>query len=259
MSTPLTDAVVTGAGRGLGRAVALALAAEGTSVWICSENRSELAATASLIAEAGGQARPIQTDLSDPDACRAFVEMVTRDASQLRAIINNAAVLRLTRLEDLTLSEWSHTIAVNLTAPVLLTRDFLPLLADAGGSVINVSSRAGVIPFEGEAAYCASKYGIEAFTKCLALELGSSPVSVNTITPGIKIKPTSITEEQIPTVPTAERNTWADPIEITPAFLFLARLRGEVSGRRFDALTLTRALERYGRDETLARIDELSE
>jgi NAD(P)-dependent dehydrogenase (short-subunit alcohol dehydrogenase family) len=148
---------------------------------------------------------------------------------------------------------------VNLTAPVLLTHDLLPLLADAGGSVINVSSRAGVMPFEGEAAYCASKYGIEAFTKCLALELGSSPVSVNTITPGIKIKPTSITEEQIPTVPEAERNTWADPAEITPAFLFLARLRGEVSGRRFDALTLTRAIARYGREETLARIDEFTQ
>jgi NAD(P)-dependent dehydrogenase (short-subunit alcohol dehydrogenase family) len=256
LSSEPTDAVVTGAGRGLGRAVAQALAADGARVWICSENPTELEKTAALIEAAGGDARAIETDLAEPTACAAFARSVTQGADRLRVIVNNAAVLQPTRVEDLTLSQWSHTLAVMLTAPFLVTRDLLPLLQREGGAVISVSSRSSVMPFEGEAAYCAAKYGVEAFSQCLALELRSSAVSVNTMTPGLKIKPTSLTEEQIPTVPESERTQWSDPMEITPAFVFLASLRGEVTGHRFDAFELTGALRRLGRKETLARIAE---
>jgi NAD(P)-dependent dehydrogenase (short-subunit alcohol dehydrogenase family) len=256
LSSKPTDAVVTGAGRGLGRAIAQALAADGARVWICSENLTELENTAALIAAAGGDARAIETDLAEPPACAAFARSVTQGADRLRVVVNNAAVLQLTRVEDLTLSQWSHTLAVMLTAPFLVTRDLLPLLWREGGSVINVSSRSSVMPFEGEAAYCAAKYGVEAFSQCLALELQSSTVSVNTITPGLKIKPTSLTEEQIATVSESERSQWHDPMEIMPAFVFLAGLRGEVTGHRFDAFELTGALRRLGREETLTRIAE---
>jgi NAD(P)-dependent dehydrogenase (short-subunit alcohol dehydrogenase family) len=256
LSREPTDAVVTGAGRGLGRAIAQALAADGARVWICSENLPELETTAALIAGAGGDARAIETDLAEPAACAAFVRSVTQGVDRLRVIVNNAAVLQPTRVEDLTLSQWSHTLAVMLTAPFLLTRDLLPLLQREGGAIINVSSRSSVMPFEGEAAYCAAKYGVEAFSQCLALELRSGSVSVNTITPGLKIKPTSLAEEQIATVPESERRQWHDPMEIMPAFLFLAGLRGEVTGHRFNAFELTGALRHLGPEETLARITE---
>lgn len=256
MSGEPIDAVVTGAGRGLGRAIAQALAADGTRVWICSENLTELEKTAALIEAAGGEVRAIETDLAEPTACAAFTNSVKERADRLRVIVNNAAVLQPTWVEDLTLSQWSHTLAVMLTAPFLITRDLLQLLQLEGGSVINVSSRSSVMPFEGEAAYCAAKHGLEGFSQCLALELRSSAVSVNTITPGLKIKPTSLTEAQIATVPESERRKWHDPMEITPAFVFLAGLRGEVTGHRFDAFELTGALRRLGREETLARIAE---
>ena len=256
MRSDPTDAAVTGAGRGLGRAIAQALAADGARVWICSENPTELERTAALIAAAGGEARAIETDLAEPNACAAFTRAVTEGADRLRVVVNNAAVWQPTRVEDLNLAQWSHTLAVMLTAPFLVTRDLLPMLQREGGSVINVSSRSSVMPFEGEAAYCAAKYGVEAFSQCLALELRSSTVSVNTITPGLKIKPTSLTEAQIATVVESERSQWHDPMEIMPAFVFLAGLRGEVTGHRFDAFELTGALRRLGRDETLARISE---
>jgi NAD(P)-dependent dehydrogenase (short-subunit alcohol dehydrogenase family) len=234
----------------------MALAADGARVWICSENLRELEATASLIEDSGGSVRVIETDLSDADACAAFTNAVVEGAARLQVIVNNAAVWHPTPVSEMTLSQWSETLAVMLTAPFLITRDLLPMLQQEGGSVICVSSRSAVMPFVGETAYCAAKFGVEAFTKCLALELGDNNVSVNTLTPGLRIKPTSITEEQIPKVPGSERDKWNDPMQIMPAFVFLASLRGEVTGRRFDALELTGALRQIGRDDTLARIHE---
>ena len=256
MSGSPIEAVVTGAGRGLGRAIARAFAAEGMRVWICSENLPELNRTAALIERSGGSVEVLETDLADPDACGAFAATVAQGAERLQVVVNNAATWNPTPVLEMSLSDWSETLAIMLTAPFIISRDLLPLLQREGGSVISVSSRSAVMPFEGEAAYCAAKYGMEAFTQCLALELADSNVSVNTITPGLRIKPTSITEDQAAAVPDHERSQWNDPMDIMPAFVFLASLRGEVTGRRFDAFELTTALEQIGRDATMAKIDE---
>lgn len=252
----MTDAVVTGAGRGLGRAIARSLAADGTRVWINSEILPELETTASLIRDAGGTVRIVVADLTNPDDCEALTSEVKQEAEDLQVVVNNAAVWVPTPIAEMSLTLWSETIAVMLTAPFIVTHDLLSLLQKNGGSVINVSSRSAIEPFEGEAAYCAAKFGIEAFTKCLALELGYSNVSVNTITPGFRIKPTSITEEDIAAAPETERAEWQDPMDIMPAFKLLASLRGEITGHRFDAFELTEALSRYGREKTLATIHE---
>jgi NAD(P)-dependent dehydrogenase (short-subunit alcohol dehydrogenase family) len=113
------------------------------------------------------------------------------------------------------------------------------------------------MPFVGEAAYCAAKFGMEAFSQVLALELGSGSISVNTVTPGLRIKPTSLTDAEVRRLPERERESWNDPAEIMPAFLFLAGLRGQVTGRRFDAAELTTALRTWGPETTLSRIHEL--
>jgi len=256
MRTRKTDAVVTGAGRGLGRAIARALATEGHRVWLCSENLPELETTAELIEQEGGSAEVVQTDLSDPNECSTFTRTVKEGAEKLQVVVNNAAIWRPTPVLEMPLSLWSETLAVMLTAPFLVTRDLLPNMLEHGGSVISVSSRSAVMPFEGEAAYCAAKFGVEAFSQCLVLELGNCNVSVNTITPGLKIKPTSITDEQAAELPIEEQQKWHDSMELMPAFVFLARLRGEVTGRRFDAFELTNAIERYGNERLLDSIDE---
>ena len=253
------DVLVTGSGRGLGRGVAQAMAIAGACVWLVSEVREELEWTASDIRAAGGEAHILVTDLGRDDARRGLVGALRKQARRLRVIVNNAGVLEREPVASMDVAHWRRVMSVNLEAPVFLTRDLLPLLGDEGGSVINVSSRAGTGAFERQAAYCASKFGIEAFTRCLALELAGSPISANTVTPGLSIKPTSLTQREAERADAATRAGWRDPVGLGPAFLFLAGLRGQISGCRFDAWTLTQALEQWGAQGVMNRIHEIAE
>ena len=184
------DALVTGASRGLGFGIARAFAAAGTRVWLVAELEDELHAAAEQISEQGGQVEARVVDLADREQRMALADELS--AAPLRVLVNNAAILERQAVADLEAEHWDRTLAVNLTAPVLLTRDLMPVLKRDGGSIINISSRAGVLGFSDQAAYCASKFGMEAFTRCLALELDGTRVSVNTVTPGLPIKPTSL-------------------------------------------------------------------
>ena len=253
------DVLVTGSGRGLGRGVAQAMAAAGARVWLVSEVPEELEWTATDIRAAGGEARILAADLGREDERKGLVRTLHRQARRLRVIVNNAGVLEREPVASLDAAHWRRVMSVNLEAPVFLTRDLLPLLEDEGGSVINVSSRAGTGAFERQAAYCASKFGMEAFTRCLALELAGSPISANTVTPGLSIKPTSLTQRDAERADAATRARWRDPAKLGPAFLFLAGLRGQISGCRFDAWTLTRRLEQWGVLEVMNRIHEIAE
>ena len=252
------DALVTGAGRGLGSGVAAALAAAGARVWLAAEVPEELDWTATRIRDAGGRAEVCVADLARETERDHLARRVTREADNLRVIVNNAAILERQPLEAVDRGHWDRTMRVNLEAPVFLTRDLLPVLQRSGGSVINVSSRAGVEGFPAQIAYCASKFGIEAFTRCLALELAGSSVSVNAVTPGIHLKPTSLLRRDAEAADAATRARWEDPAILGPAFVFLAGLRGEVSGCRFDAHVLTQALQESGPDGVVDRANEVA-
>jgi NAD(P)-dependent dehydrogenase (short-subunit alcohol dehydrogenase family) len=252
-------AVVTGAGRGWGRAIAVELARESASVWICARTGSELDRAADEIRSAGGAVEARRVDLSDGKSLSTFAAAVLQKSQSCDVLINNAGVLNLTPIEALTPEEWSLNLAVNLTAPFLLIRAFLPGMKKSGGSIINVSSRAGVMGFKDEAAYCTTKFGLEGLTRALAVELAGTKVSLNTITPGLKIKPTSITEEDFAALPEEKRREWNDPAILNPAFVYLSGLRGEVSGLRFDAFRLSEALRQEGLDIAPERAKELAE
>ena len=235
-------AVVTGAGRGLGRAIAVGLAQAGASVWICARTVSELQTTADLVQAAGGVARVRPIDIGDDAACRGLVDDITVEAGPIDILVNNAAVLDLLPLDQLSPAIWRRALAINLTAPYLLSTLVLPTMRRRGGSIVNVSSRAGVLPFANEAAYCASKFGLEGFTRAVALELAGCPISINTVTPGLRIKPTSITDDDVVRGGVAGAGEWHDPALLIEAFVFLAALRGEISGQRFDAQKLCAVL-----------------
>ncbi|HIF39414.1 MAG TPA: SDR family oxidoreductase [Gemmatimonadetes bacterium] len=253
------DVLVTGAGRGLGRGVACFLGQVGARVWIVSEIESELEMTAAIIRKKGGWVKTRVADLSSESQRSELAKEIKSGSDRLVAIINNAAVLERQSLQDIQVDSWEETLKVNLTAPVFLARDLISELLEKGGSIINVSSQAGVLGFADQSAYCASKFGIEAFTRCLALELVGSRVSVNSVTPGLKIKPTSITDKDISILDPKVSQAWADPISLGPAFHLLARLRGGVSGCRFNALTLAKYIAEYGSELTVRELHTVAE
>lgn len=252
-----TRAIVTGASRGLGRAVAAALAAEGATVTVVAEDTGELEDARAALARAGADIRAACVDLGDRTEVLDFCRALAADPPDV--LVNNAAVLHVRAVHDTADAQWDQTLAVNLTAPFLLMRALAGPLGGRGGSVINVSSRAGVTGFADEAAYCAAKFGIEGLTRAAAREWHGRPVSVNTITPGARIKPTGVTMADFGGWSRERRAAYDDPAWLGPAFVLLATLRGEPTGCRFDAGRLARAIEKTGFDATAARLSELAD
>jgi NAD(P)-dependent dehydrogenase (short-subunit alcohol dehydrogenase family) len=221
--------------------MAVGLAQAGAAVLACDVSEDELGDTATLAAAAQGSIHALAADLGAPPGRSRVIDEALA-GGPVDVLINAAAILIRKPFDQLDISEWEATLSVNLTTPFVLARGFLPLMRKRGGSIINVSSRAGILGFAEQSAYCASKFGIEGLTRALAEELKDAPVCVNTITPGLRIKPTSLREDEA--ARSDARGEWNDSALLNPAVHALARLRGEVSGLRFDAYRLTEALTR---------------
>jgi NAD(P)-dependent dehydrogenase (short-subunit alcohol dehydrogenase family) len=246
-------ALVTGAGRGLGQSVALAYAWQGAQVIAVSRTQSELDRTAAMVEAEGGQVLTLSLDLSQEDQVRQMADWVLSKFGRLDVLVNNAGRLPLKSFEEMTMDDWDRTLAVNLRAPVLACKLFLQTMKEQGrGSIINVSSTAGVKGFELETDYCASKFGLEGFSRSLALEVKKYNIAVNTITPGgrtggVRIKPTSMTQADFDTLSEEERAKWHDSIVLTEAFVFLALQDGSgVTGERVYAYDLSEQIRREG-------------
>src|SRR5215216_2845978 len=237
--------LVTGAGRGLGHGVSRGLAAYGATVVAVARSKPELA---EIVRAAGGEIETIVADLASPaETARLAAGVLTRYGG-IDAVINNAAVLRRTAFLDLSEKEFDETIEVNLLAPVRLTRALLPAMLERGrGAIVNVSSAAGIRPFANETDYCASKYGLEGFSYSLAIELSPLNISVNLVSPGYPIKPTSVTAAEFAAWPAERRDDYRDPIDMADAFAYLALQfprEGGITGRRFDAFELAEEVRR---------------
>ncbi len=247
---PLAGAriVVTGAARGLGAAAARALAAAGARCVLVDVLEDDLQRLAREIADGRPDAaHPIPGDLADRDCLRRVVETTGEVfGGDLTAFVHCAGVLHPNPVPETTDEEWDRTLAVNLTAAFFLLRGFAEALETGdGGSAVLTSSRAGTQGFPREAAYCASKFGIEGLSQSFAAELKARRVSVNTITPGARIKPTGMTVEEEERLPPEER-AWGSADRLGPAFAALALLRGAPTGRRFRADRLAAAVRRHG-------------
>lgn len=251
-------ALVTGASRGLGLGIAKALASAGAEVWVVAENAEELE-RACVTVSGPAPLHPIVADLRRKTDAARLIAAVQQRRPRLSVLVNNAALQPLKSLSDTDDSTWDAALAVNLTAPFLLTRMALPLMRDDGGSVINVSSRAGFEGFACEAAYCATKFGLEGFTRAAALELSPLGISVNSVVPGARIKPTGVEQVVFDALPAAERAQYRDPATFAPAIQLLALLRGRPSGLRFDLARLTGDVARLGFDAALASAATLAE
>ena len=176
-------AVVTGAGRGIGRRVALVLAEEGFRVAANDLNAPD--ETVEELRSAGAEALALPGDVSDEATVRGMVEAVMGEFGRTDVLVNNAGISTIVPAEETTLADWNRTIAVNLTGPFLLCREFGKVMLEKGsGSIVNVSSVAGLLGVGDRAAYNASKHGLVGLTRTLAAEWGGRGVRVNAVCPG---------------------------------------------------------------------------
>jgi NAD(P)-dependent dehydrogenase (short-subunit alcohol dehydrogenase family) len=177
-------ALVTGAGRGIGRAIAAGLARAGALVTAVSRTPSELESLVAEIRAAGGQAEAFPADLRAPAAGAAAVAAAMAAHGRLRILVNNAGVGGFSNLADTTDEDWEEILSTNLTAVFRITRAALPHLTNGGGHVFMISSLAGSNAIAGMAAYCASKAALDHLAQCLMLEVRQQGVKVSTIAPG---------------------------------------------------------------------------
>jgi NAD(P)-dependent dehydrogenase (short-subunit alcohol dehydrogenase family) len=212
-------AVVTGAARGIGRAVARAYAQEGAIVYGADRVADELETEMQALRDAGFETHAVPTDLLEPDSVTRLAARVLEERGRVDVLANVAGVIVEKHLEETTLEDWNLILNINLRGPFLTCRAFSGAMKAAkSGSIINVSSRAGVIGFAHEIAYCASKFGLEGLSRAIAQDLMPHGIAVNTITPGIPTH-TSMSEQ---TYSAETRKIWKDPFLITPAFVHLA-------------------------------------
>lgn len=211
--------IVTGAARGIGRAVARRYAREGALVYAVDRVADELEGEVDALRAEGHQVFSAVLDLRDDEAIASLLERVERDVRRLDVLANVAGIIALEPLESTSVETFDAIVAINLRAPFLLMRAAAPLLRRSGGGVIlNVSSRAGIVGSALEAAYCASKFGLEGLSRAAARDLEGAGIVVNTVTPGI---PTRTAMSETTYGPEA-RAQWRDPDDITPAFVHLA-------------------------------------
>jgi len=176
-------AVVTGAARGIGRRVALTLTEEGYR--IAANDLKTPEETLEELREAGAEVLSIPGDVSDETAVRGMVGKVMEVFGRLDVLVNNAGISAIVPAEETTLADWNRTIAVNLTGPFLMCREFgKVMLGQGSGSIVNVSSVAGLLGVSDRAAYNASKHGLVGLTRTLAAEWGGRGVRVNAVCPG---------------------------------------------------------------------------
>jgi NAD(P)-dependent dehydrogenase (short-subunit alcohol dehydrogenase family) len=176
--------LVTGAGRGIGRAIALAFARKHARLTVVSRTAAELDSLVGEIEAHGARAKAFAGDLRSDSACEAAVAAAVGSFGGLQILVNNAGIGAHTNVQDTNDETWNDVISTNLTAPFRLTRAAIPHLAHRGGHVVMISSLAGQNPIAGMAAYCASKAALDHFAACLMLEVRQRGIKVTTIAPG---------------------------------------------------------------------------
>jgi NADP-dependent 3-hydroxy acid dehydrogenase YdfG len=178
-------ALVTGAGRGIGRAIALAFAAEGAAVALAARSRADLAGVAAEIRERGGRALAVPTDVTQDGAVEALVEQALSDLGRLDVLVTSAGTASFGTVADSKPGDWDAMLTLNLRAVMVCCRAVLPaMLRQRSGTIINVGSIASKRALPGSAVYTATKTAVDAFSRVLAEELRPHGVRVGVLVAG---------------------------------------------------------------------------
>lgn len=217
-------AIVTGAASGIGLGIAQLFIREGAKVVFSDINKSGKEAADA----AGKKALFIECDISNAESVKNLVAKTLEAFGTIDILVNNAGILYLKPISETSDEEWNAIINTNLKGPFLLTREVLAIFEKYGkGKIVNMASIAGIIGYENLSAYCASKGGIIAMTRSLAIEFASKKINVNCICPGaIKTGMTKVIEENEmmlkQTLMSIPAGRMGDPIDIANAALYLA-------------------------------------
>ncbi|MCK4402270.1 MAG: 3-oxoacyl-[acyl-carrier-protein] reductase [Dehalococcoidia bacterium] len=223
--------LVTGASRGMGRAIALKLSSLGSKVAINyvgieADNKSDADSVVEAIIRQGGEAMPVEADVRDGDAVKAMVQQVTDKWGKIDILVNNAGITRDNLLLRMSDEAWDDVVDTNLRGAYLCTKFALRSMIRRGwGRIINIASIAGLIGNAGQTNYAASKGGLIAFTKSVAREVGSRNITANAVAPGfIKTKMTERLPEEIKKsiLSMALLQRFGEPEEVAELVAFLA-------------------------------------
>lgn len=238
--------VITGGGRGIGRAIALAFAERGADLLLVGRDAVTLAATAEDVRRAGGAARELAIDLTEPDAHHRVVEAALSGGA-LDLLVNNAGNVRAGRLEGIDEADARAMLQLNLVAPILLTQAALPALkaAPRGSILLGISSGIGLLPLPFYSVYAATKTGLAGFHHALRRELVGSAVHVATIYPGATATDMMASSEAGESLGFGRR-----PVEDVVADLVAALERGEHEINT--ALASRRGMQELHRTDPLA-------
>lgn len=217
-------ALVTGAARGIGAAIAQRLASEGAAVVLVDRDASAASLLAEVMAEAGQHALPLVVDVTERSQIEGMLARVREELGGLDLLVNNAGIIRDGWLPRLSEADWDSVLAVNLKGPFLCCQAALPLLRErAGSAIVNISSRAW-LGNPGQANYAASKGGLVSLTRTLALELARYGIRVNAVAPGLidtpmtQAMPAEARERLLRMQPTGQMGS---PQDIAAAVAFL--------------------------------------
>jgi len=178
-------ALVTGASRGIGRAIAVALAARGASVIATARSASAAGPTVDEITKAGGRARPLALDIADPRSVEDAMAEALREHATIPLLVNNAGITRDNLLMRMKTEDWDQVIETNLTGIYRVCRSLVPSMVKAKyGRIVNITSVVSRSGNPGQVNYAAAKAGTEGFTRSLARELASRNITVNCVAPG---------------------------------------------------------------------------
>jgi 3-oxoacyl-[acyl-carrier protein] reductase len=218
-------AVVTGGSRGIGRAIALRLSAEGAKVAICGRNLETAERVVAEIEAAGAAGVAVAADVSRESEAEALIQAGIKRFGRLDILVNNAGITRDGLLVRMKEEDWDTVLDVNLKGAFFTTRAALrPMLRARGGRIVNISSVAGTMGIPGQANYSAAKAGLIGFTKAVAKEVASRSITVNAVAPGfIETEMTAVLPEDRKRIYLSQipMGRFGDPTEVAALVSFL--------------------------------------
>ena len=215
-------AIVTGASRGIGRAISVALAQETATIVLAARSIQQLQITAEQVTKAGGQARIVHVELTEEKSIRNLIQVTGEKLGRLDILVNNAGVTHSAELGQTSTEDWQRCISINATAPFILCREALPLLKKSKAAyIINIASVVGVKGYPLQSAYTASKHALRGMTMSLAEELRGSNIRVHLLCPG------GVDTDMVDSVrPNIAKDELIKPEEIAELVLYLVTHKG---------------------------------